>query len=83
MSRTLPSPIALRSFEAAARQLSFTRAAQELFVTQSAVSHQVRGLEHELGVKLFLRLTRQLRLTDAGEYFLGYFVSPSIGSKKQ
>lgn len=70
MSRTLPSPVALRSFEAAARHLSFTRAAQELFVTQSAVSHQVRGLEDELGVRLFLRLTRQLRLTDAGETLL-------------
>jgi len=70
MSRKLPSPIALRSFEAAARHLSFTRAAQELFVTQSAVSHQVRGLEDELGVRLFLRLTRQLRLTDAGEALL-------------
>ena len=70
MSRILPSPIALRSFEAAARHLSFTRAARELFVTQSAVSHQVRGLENELGVRLFLRLTRQLRLTDAGEALL-------------
>ncbi len=71
MSRSLPSPIALRSFEAAARHLSFTKAAQELFVTQSAVSHQVRSLEQELGVRLFLRLTRQLRLTDAGETLLG------------
>ena len=70
MSRKLPSPIALRSFEAAARNLSFTRAAQELFVTQSAVSHQVRGLERELGVRLFLRLTRQLRLTEAGDALL-------------
>ena len=67
MSRSLPSPTALRSFEAAARHLSFTRAAQELFVTQSAVSHQVRGLEDELGVRLFLRLPRQLRLTESGE----------------
>ena len=67
MRRSIPSPVALRSFEAAARHLSFTRAAQELFVSQSAVSHQVRGLENELGVRLFLRLTRQLRLTDAGE----------------
>ena len=70
MRRELPSPIALRSFEAAARNLSFTRAAQELFVTQSAVSHQVRALEEELGVRLFLRLTRQLRLTAAGEALL-------------
>jgi len=70
MSRSLPSQVALRSFEAAARHLSFTRAAEELFVSQSAVSHQVRGLENELGVRLFLRLTRQLRLTDAGEALL-------------
>ena len=70
MSRNLPSPVALRSFEAAARNLSFTRAARELYVTQSAVSHQVRALEEELGVRLFLRLTRQLKLTDAGETLL-------------
>ena len=70
MSRKLPSPVALRAFEAAARQLSFTRAAEELFVTQSAVSHQVRALEEALGVRLFLRLTRQLRLTEPGEALL-------------
>ncbi|MGI9406287.1 MAG: transcriptional regulator GcvA [Hyphomicrobiaceae bacterium] len=63
----MPSPVALRAFEAAARHLSFTLAAQELFVTQSAVSHQVKALEGDLGVRLFLRLTRQLRLTEAGE----------------
>ncbi len=67
MSRNSPSPVALRAFEAAARHLSFTIAAQELFVTQSAVSHQVKALEIDLGVRLFTRLTRQLRLTDAGE----------------
>ncbi len=70
MSRTLPSPVALRAFEAAARHLSFTRAAEEMFVTQSAISHQVRALEDELGIRLFLRLTRQLRLTEAGETLL-------------
>ena len=70
MSRSLPSPVSLRAFEAAARHLSFTRAAEELFVTQSAVSHQVRSLEDELGERLFLRLTRQLRLTYAGESLL-------------
>ncbi len=67
MSRNLPSPVSLRAFEAAARHLSFTLAAEELFVTQSAVSHQVKALEQDLGIRLFLRLTRQLRLTDAGE----------------
>ena len=71
MRRDLPSPIALRSFEAAARHLSFTLAAEELFVTQSAVSHQVRALESDLGVKLFVRLTRELRLTPSGEALLG------------
>ena len=70
MSRNIPSPIALRAFEAAARHLSFTRAAQELSVTQSAVSHQVKALEGDLGVRLFLRLTRQLRLTKVGETLL-------------
>lgn len=70
MARNLPSPVALRAFEAAARHLSFTRGAQELFVTQSAVSHQVKALEEDLGIPLFLRLTRRLRLTDAGEQLL-------------
>ena len=51
--RRLPSLNALKAFEAAARHESFTRAAEELFVTQGAVSHQVKALELELGVKLF------------------------------
>ncbi len=63
---TLPSPIALRAFEAAARHLSFTRAAAELNVTQAAISHQIKALETELGVRLFLRLTRRLALTEDG-----------------
>jgi len=58
---------ALRAFEAAARHASFTRAAQELCVTQAAVSHQVRGLEAQLGVELFRRLPRGLGLTGEGE----------------
>lgn len=62
----LPPLGALRAFEAAARHLSFTKAAQELSVTQAAVSHQVKGLEDALGAKLFKRLTRALALTDAG-----------------
>ena len=56
----------LRGFETAARLLSFTRAATELFVTQSAVSRQVQQLEEQLGVKLFERRTRALALTEAG-----------------
>jgi DNA-binding transcriptional LysR family regulator len=56
----------LRAFEAAARHLSFTKAAQELGVTQAAISHQVKTLEDALGAKLFRRLTRALALTDTG-----------------
>jgi LysR family glycine cleavage system transcriptional activator len=63
----LPSLNALRAFEAAARHLSLTLAGRELHVTQSAVSHQVQNLEDELGVELFRRLPRSLRLTPAGE----------------
>jgi DNA-binding transcriptional LysR family regulator len=62
----LPPLNALRAFEAAARHLSLTKAADELGVTQAAVSHQVKGLEDALGVKLFNRLTRALALTPAG-----------------
>ncbi len=66
-SRRLPPLAALRAFEAAARHLSFTRAAEELHVTQAAVSHQIRQLEEDLGVRLFRRLSRALRLTEAGQ----------------
>jgi LysR family transcriptional regulator of beta-lactamase len=61
---------ALRAFEAAARQLSFTRAGLELRVTQAAVSHQVKALEDMLGVPLFRRLPRGLALTEEGEALL-------------
>ena len=57
---------ALRAFEASARHLNLTRAAEELCVTQGAVSHQVRALEERLGVALFRRLPRGLALTDEG-----------------
>lgn len=57
---------ALRAFEAAARHLSFTRAAIELCVTQTAISHQVKLLEERLGVTLFRRLPRGLMITDEG-----------------
>jgi len=57
---------ALRAFEAAARHLSFTRAAEELCVTQAAISHQVKGLEERLGATLFRRSHRGLVLTDEG-----------------
>jgi LysR family transcriptional regulator of beta-lactamase len=62
-----PLPLnALKAFEAAARHLSFTRAADELCVTQAAISHQVKGLEARLGVSLFRRSNRGLKLTDEG-----------------
>jgi LysR family glycine cleavage system transcriptional activator len=63
----LPSLNALQAFEAAARHASFTRAASELGVTQTAVSHQVRGLEESLGVSLFRRGPRGVALTREGE----------------
>ncbi|WP_053155575.1 LysR substrate-binding domain-containing protein [Pseudomonas sp. Pf153] len=58
---------ALRSFESAARLLSFKAAAEELSVTPTAISHQIRSLETWLGVQLFERLPRQVRLTDGGQ----------------
>lgn len=70
MTRPLPPLNALRVFEAAARHLSFKRAAQELNVTPAAVSHQVKALEDLLAVPLFHRLTRSLRLTEAGQMAL-------------
>ncbi|BCB08176.1 LysR family transcriptional regulator [Vreelandella venusta] len=64
--RRLPSLSSLRAFEAAARHESAKQAAQELSVTATAISHQVRGLEEALGVPLFLRKPRQLELTAQG-----------------
>lgn len=64
--RKLPSLSALRAFEAAARHESAKQAAQELSVTATAISHQVRGLEEALGVSLFVRKPRQLQLTAQG-----------------
>ncbi len=66
MTRRLPSLRALQIFESAARLSSFTRAGEELCVTQGAVSAQIRKLEQELGVQLFTRSTRQVALTDRG-----------------
>ena len=66
-----PPPLTfVRSFEASARHLSFTRAAEELGYTQAAISHHVRALEDHLGQPLFKRLPRSLRLTEAGQAFL-------------
>ena len=70
MRRPLPSLNALRFFDAAARHQSFTRAAAELCVTQGAVSHQVKALEAELGVRLFNRERHGLVITSAGRDYL-------------
>jgi LysR family glycine cleavage system transcriptional activator len=70
MARRLPPLNALRAFEAAARHLSLNRAAEELHVTQAAISHQVKALEEHLGRKLFRRLNRALLLTDDGQAYL-------------
>ena len=69
MSKRLPPLNALRVFDAAARHLSFTRAADELFVTQAAVSHQIKSLEDFLGLKLFRRRNRSLLLTEEGQSY--------------
>lgn len=70
MQRRLPPLNALRAFESAARLLSFTKAAEELAVTQSAVSHQVKALEDWAGLPLFRRDGRQVTLTEAAAKFL-------------
>ena len=70
MRQRLPPLNALKAFEAAARHESFTRAAAELFVTQGAVSHQVKALETELGVKLFNRERQRLVITERGREYL-------------
>ena len=69
-ARKLPSLSALRAFEAAARHRSAKAAAQELSVTPTAISHQLRQLEEYLGVALFVRKPRQLVLTGAGQTLL-------------
>ena len=66
MSSPLPPLNALRAFEATARHLSFSRAATELHVTPAALSHQIKGLEDFLGIRLFVRRTRAIELTAAG-----------------
>jgi LysR family glycine cleavage system transcriptional activator len=70
MAERLPPLSALRAFASAGRHLSFQRAATELSVTPTAISHQIRRLEEDLGVTLFRRLTRSLQLTEAGQSLL-------------
>ena len=77
MPRT-PSLDALRIFVVAARHLSFTGAASELHLTQSAISHRIRGLEEEFGLSLFKRLKRRLELTPQGRV-LAHRVERAIG----
>ncbi|MYM32961.1 transcriptional regulator GcvA [Duganella sp. FT94W] len=69
MARRLPNFSALRAFEAAARHENFSRAAEELHLTHGAISHQVRGLEEELGRPLFVRHGRQVKITHDGLKF--------------
>ena len=69
-SRAIPPLTALLAFERAASQLSFRRAARDLALSPSAISHQIRGLEAQFGVKLFVRGARSVRLTADGERYL-------------
>src|SRR5258706_12192562 len=68
--RAIPPLTALLAFERAASQLSFRRAARDLALSPSAISHQIRGLEAQFGVKLFVRGARSVRLTADGERYL-------------
>ncbi|MEX2649442.1 MAG: transcriptional regulator GcvA [Alphaproteobacteria bacterium] len=70
MAARLPSLTSLRAFEAAGRHLSFTKTARELNVTQTAISHQIKALEADLGCALFVRRARGLALTEAGRRYL-------------
>jgi LysR family glycine cleavage system transcriptional activator len=70
LTARLPSLNGLRAFEAAARHLSFTLAAAELNVTQTAISHQIKRLEEELGLRLFIRKNRALALTPKAKDYL-------------
>src|SRR5262245_41728448 len=70
MRRPLPPLNSLKAFDATARHLSFSKAASELHVTPAALSHQIKGLEDLLGLKLFLRRARSIELTEAGRLIL-------------
>jgi LysR family transcriptional regulator, glycine cleavage system transcriptional activator len=70
MNDNLPPLSALRAFEAAARHMSFSKAAEELFVTPAAISHQIHALEQDLGVRLFHRLNRSIELSASGRVLL-------------
>lgn len=86
MARRLPPLNALRAYEAAARHHSFTRAAQELHVTQAAISHQVRQLEEWLGCQLFERRGHALTGTVAGKAYaaeLGRLLDAMVGATER
>lgn len=72
----VPPLRALKAFEASARHLSFTKAAEELFVTQAAISHQIKSLEEMTQVKLFQRYNRSLKLTTDGKVYLLSIMDP-------
>lgn len=67
--RRLPNLAALRAFEAASRHQNFSRAAEEIHVTHGAISHQVRALEEELGLQLFVRYGKKIAITEEGQRF--------------
>ena len=69
MAKRIPPLNALKAFDSAAKHLSFTKAADELFVTQAAISHQIKLLEEFLSIKLFLRKNRTLLLTEDGQAY--------------
>src|SRR3954447_14811588 len=80
--RAIPPLTALLAFERAATQLSFRRAARDLALSPSAISHQIRGLEQQFGVKLFVRGARSVRLTADGERYLAK-VSVALASLQE
>ena len=82
MKHPLPSLDALKVFESAARHLSFSKAAQELFITKGAVSYQIRKLETSLESALFRRSVRQVYLTNAGQELLRTWRSADGNAEK-
>ncbi|MFD2501739.1 LysR family transcriptional regulator [Rhizorhabdus histidinilytica] len=82
MARQIPPLSAVRVFEAAARHLNFTRAAEELAMTQAAVSYQIRMIEDRLGTPLFVRSGRRVSLSPAGSGWRRPSPPRSTGSTK-